>query len=350
MQPRRQPTINYIFIAVAVLLVLQVFITWAKSVSPAVTEWGITGGLILGILIGGYYFKWEWTGFTDYAYPKLDGVEFHRRKTLWDWLQLLIIPSVLAGAALLFNAQSTQTQLDITTDDQREAALQAYIDKMSELLLDRKLRTSEEGTEIRSVARTRTLSTLRQLDSTRKGQVLQFLQESGLISRTDTIIVLSGANLRNLTLEAANFEGPSFQETDLQGANLSWANLQGANLSWANLEDANLRQIELRGANLQGANLREAGVQVADLQGANLADASFIEADLERANFQEANLRGSNFGGANLQEANFQGADLQGVNLADANIRGANFQGANLIGAFITPEQYAITDFNSVTP
>ena len=39
--------------------------------------------LIVGI-IGGYLFHWSWTGVTN--------------KTLWDWLQLLIIPAVLALA------------------------------------------------------------------------------------------------------------------------------------------------------------------------------------------------------------------------------------------------------------
>ena len=128
---------------------------------------------------------------------------------MWDWLQLLIIPSVLAAAALLFNAQSTQTQLEITTDNRREAALQAYIDKMSELLLDGKLRTSALRSEIRSVARIRTRSTLRQLDSTRKGQVLQFLQESQI----------NGANLFMSTSEEPTWRG-LFLKTQLSPPNI----------------------------------------------------------------------------------------------------------------------------------
>src|SRR5216683_890499 len=67
-------------------------------------------------------------------------------KALWDWLQLLIIPAVLAVGGYLFsyttsrneqqaNEQRAQTERDIATDNQREAALQAYIDKISELLM-----------------------------------------------------------------------------------------------------------------------------------------------------------------------------------------------------------------------
>ena len=72
-----------------------------------------------------------------------------RGKTLWDWLQLLIIPAVLAVGGYIFNYtisrnernaadQRNQTEREIAQDNQREAALQEYIDKMSELLLHEK--------------------------------------------------------------------------------------------------------------------------------------------------------------------------------------------------------------------
>ena len=90
-----------------------------------------------------------------------------RGKTLWDWLQLLIIPAVLAVGGYVFNyttskneQQSTQlrdqTERDITLDNQREAALQAYIDKMSELLLAQNLRNASKEEEGQKIARVRT--------------------------------------------------------------------------------------------------------------------------------------------------------------------------------------------------
>ena len=60
-------------------------------------------------------------------------------------------------------------------DNQRETALQTYIDKMSELLLEKHLRTSQPEEEVRKIARVRTLTVLRGLDANRKGSVLQFL-------------------------------------------------------------------------------------------------------------------------------------------------------------------------------
>jgi hypothetical protein len=57
-----------------------------------------------------------------------------RGKTLWDWLQLLIVPFALAIVALLFQRTTTRTdERQFALDNQREEALQAYIDRMSKL-------------------------------------------------------------------------------------------------------------------------------------------------------------------------------------------------------------------------
>jgi flagellar biosynthesis/type III secretory pathway M-ring protein FliF/YscJ len=91
-------------------------------------------------------------------------------KTVWDWLQLLIVPLALAVIALLFNFLSTRAERKMATkryeqdkqiaderygqeqkiaaqryeqdqllalDKQREDLLQAYLNHMSELLLER---------------------------------------------------------------------------------------------------------------------------------------------------------------------------------------------------------------------
>jgi Zn-dependent protease with chaperone function len=50
--------------------------------------------LFVLVLIGGYKFNWAWTGFN--GADKSD-------KTLYDWMQLLFIPVVLAIAGFWFN-------------------------------------------------------------------------------------------------------------------------------------------------------------------------------------------------------------------------------------------------------
>src|SRR6266516_2570592 len=156
---------------------------------------------LLALLTFGYLLRWAWTGFLT--------------NTLWDWLQLLIIPVVLAVAGFWLNQiqksreeeatekrtkaeqeaaeKRAQTEREIASDHQREAALQAYIDKMSELLLEKRLRGSAEDDEVRKIARVRTLRVLPRLDKERKRSVLQFLHESGLIEKGKRIIDLSSA-------------------------------------------------------------------------------------------------------------------------------------------------------------
>src|SRR5439155_20604009 len=119
--------------------------------------------------------------------------EYQPGKTLWDWLQLLVIPVVLATGALLFNFAITRTEQriaaqryehdqQIALDKQREDLLQAYLDRMSELLLKEKLRSSEVDAEVRNVARVRTITILTQLDARRIGYVFTFLREARLMS------------------------------------------------------------------------------------------------------------------------------------------------------------------------
>src|SRR5690348_804154 len=125
---------------------------------------GLVG--LIGLIIAGYWLNWDWTGFTQHIGPQIS--QYQPTKTLWDWLQLFIIPVVLAIAALLFNRATTRTEQQIAAtryeqdqkialDKQREDLLQVYLDRMSELLLEKNLRTSQPNTEVRNVARVRTI-------------------------------------------------------------------------------------------------------------------------------------------------------------------------------------------------
>ena len=242
---------------------------------------------IVGI-IGGYLFNWGWAGLS--------------KKTLWDWLQLLFIPIVLAVAGFWFNhrerkaaelradnerkvaelraeaereIEQRRAKLEsyIAEDNQNEVALQEYIDKMSELLLHENLRESAEDAEVRKIARVRTLTVLPRLDAHRKRSLLQFLHEAGLVDKDKYIIDLKGADLEKAYLGYTNLRGANLSKAFLANANLRGADLSGANLSYARLSYADLRGADLSGANLRGADLFGADLRGADLRGANLSEA-----------------------------------------------------------------------------
>src|SRR5216683_1680943 len=294
------------------------------------------------VILLGYTFHWDWTGLSQ--------------KTLWDWLQLLIIPAVLAVGGYLFyytaskneqrateqRAQSerdaaekrAQTERDIALDNQRETALQSYIDKLSELLLHEKLRESKPEDEVRKIGRVRTLTVLPRLDNERKKSVLQFLHASGLIDIGMSIIDLDGADLSKAHLRVANLYRADLRGADLSEAHLSWAKLGGADLGGANLRRANLGRANLSETHLNRADLSEGDLSKANLSGAILGGANLSEADLSRAN-----LSGAILSGANLSEADLGGADLSEADLGGADLSGADLGGASLSGAIVTPEQ-----------
>jgi uncharacterized membrane protein len=110
------------------------------------------------------------------AWPKWTGF---RGMTVRDWLQLLIVPFALVVIGFLFTMQQDARQQQIENQraeaerelaEQRaqEEALQAYLSQMSSLLLEKDLRTSEEDSEVRTLARARTLTVLGRVDPSRK--------------------------------------------------------------------------------------------------------------------------------------------------------------------------------------
>ena len=118
----------------------------------------------------------SWTGFQGYI-DSTGG--YHPTKTLWDWIELLILPVVLvAGVLLLVTAmlksrreasdQRAATEAAIAEDRNREVALQACIDRIGEWMLERNLGVSETA---QGVARARTLATWRRGPSLDRGDV-----------------------------------------------------------------------------------------------------------------------------------------------------------------------------------
>lgn len=213
----------------------------------------------------------DWTGFGEHV----DSTgECHPAKTLWDWMDLLVVPLTLALVAFLLNRWQRQGEHNTTVDNQRQSMLESYFERMTDLILEHDLMGTPE---VGVIGRTHTLALLMRLDKGRKGEVLQFLYEAGLISKSATI------NLNGVDLTEADLEGAT-----LSGVNLAGVDATGANLNKAKLIEADLGGIILNNANLSKANLTKAYLELACLQKANLR-----EADLTDANLKGADLTGS---------------------------------------------------------
>lgn len=230
-------------------------------------------------------------------------------KTLWDWMDLLIIPLVLALGAFSLNrsereiereiaSKRAELEREIAKDRQQEAALQNYIGRMSDLLLKEKLRATKRK-EVSDVARTLTISTMRGLDKDRNNLIIHFLGEAKLIVDEKSL----------------------FNNVDMEGMNL---------------RDLDFSKVFLQKAVLMKANLQEVAFLEANLQKAILWKANLQDALLWRTNLEGANLEGANLDGANLM-----GANLEGTFLSGARLKGTDFTKANLKGAAVAPEQLA---------
>ena len=207
---------------------------------------------IIALLVAGYFIPIF--GFGEYTAPT---GEFERGKTIWDWLELLIIPLVLAGGAYYLNKEERKLEREIAKDHQQEAALQAYINYMTELLLEKKLKTSKSK-QVRTIARIRTLTVLRGLDARRKGDVMDFLNEAGLINLPNPVVNLSGADFSNANLVGVDLSNTHLQYVNMKGARLHFAQLDGADLLGSNLPEAELYSATLKGTNLTSVNLKDA--------------------------------------------------------------------------------------------
>jgi uncharacterized protein YjbI with pentapeptide repeats len=236
--------------------------------------------------------RWKWTGF--------------RGKTLWDWLQLLVVPLALAGIALGFNLLQSvreqkhedarkQNELRIAAEARREDALSAYLQRMSELTLQHRL-ASHPSKDVALLAQNLTHTVLRRLDGPRKGHVLQFLADAGLLrGGYKPVISLRHADLRNLSLRDGEFGIPDGEKdaasTSLIGADLRHADFHGAalfdiRLDWADLRgadftDAGLSFVVYSHACLTNTNFSRALLQDSDLSQAFGHDVDFTKATLE---------------------------------------------------------------------
>lgn len=247
---------------------------------------------------------------------------FQSGKTLWDWLGLagtLAIPVVLfqfqaseqrraekrakvekeqaeelAKVEKQQAEQREKVEKDIAEDNLREEVFQAYIDRMSEILINQRNRselfcdtnTTSERTNtdnsMRDVARVRTVTILRRLenDTERQNRILDFLRDTELLQFLLKTANLRSVNLCNVNLSGANLTGANLSDSNLNNTILSNTNLTNANLDNANLANANLTNSNLDNANLTNANLTNANLEISSIENTKFINADFTNAIL----------------------------------------------------------------------
>ncbi|HEY6286785.1 MAG TPA: pentapeptide repeat-containing protein [Ktedonobacteraceae bacterium] len=165
-----------------------------------------------------------------------------------------------------FKTQQSDSAMQ-TQDQEYQATLVGYLDAMSNLLLVHDLSASQPVDEVRVLAQSRTYEAVRNLDGSRKGTLVRFLWEAGLININGMppisrpIISLNGADLRDTDLSGIDLSSASYCVSRAIVINCA------ATKNNIDLSDANLSGAILSGADLQGATYNTIQMIVNDAQG-----------------------------------------------------------------------------------
>jgi uncharacterized protein YjbI with pentapeptide repeats len=239
---------------------------------------------------------WRSLGFGERRWTKGENEEVQPAKTFWDFLQLLLVPLLLFLIAWLFNGWQASRDRSRGENSRQDATLDAYFKEMGDLILDRELQSAPPHAAVHELARTLTLTTVRRLDAERKGDVIWFLAEAGLLNRPKN------------TQQAKN--GPDTPPVDVGGADFRGADLRGGRLVGTVLDDT-----DLGGARFDGTELRDASFFGADLHGASFDHSTlnhvlFQDADLSAAALSHTSIQDSSFEDSCLTKASFAGAQF----------------------------------------
>jgi len=241
--------------------------------------------VVLALVVGVGAGVWFWGVLVEYVDPK---AATGRKDVVQVYALIVagvvgIIGAAVALANLYFsrmnlqhNREALDRQVEVEASRTQDAALQAYYEQMGKLLIEDNLREAELHSDLRLLAEAETVTVLREINPTRKGQLISFLARALLIHTDDQLIVLASADLRH-----ASLRGQALWEADFSYADLSHADLREADLSRANLA----------GTTLIGADLRRAGLGHADLALADLTNADVTDADLSNAKVTDEQLR-----------------------------------------------------------
>ena len=186
-------------------------------------------------------------------------------KSLFDWVDAVATPIVvvvIAGAFSFFSLwarKRDRTEHELQDDRAKEETLRSYLDRISELVLEKGLVDSDNDSPVRAIALARTHNALTRLNGLRKGLLVKFLKESQLISNGRTVISLvladlTDSNLGSMDLRACNFSGANLRDADFYNANLRECNFENCVLTNSQLA----RCADLDGAILPNGDLATA--------------------------------------------------------------------------------------------
>ncbi len=100
--------------------------------------------VVVAFSLAVYRFGWDWTGFNRDIGPQLKPNEQYRpEKTLWDWMQLLLVPVMLAIGGFWLNSKLQKTIEDQKFVQSQYASIVTYVQEQHVALITAYLRLFE---------------------------------------------------------------------------------------------------------------------------------------------------------------------------------------------------------------
>jgi uncharacterized protein YjbI with pentapeptide repeats len=251
-----------------------------------------------------------------------------QKKSLWDWLQLLVVPSMLAFGAFYLNYSSEARDKKLADEQHKQEVVKDYFSKMQSLILEEKrIRISETPSEqikrdyysknsssskdqqklspeSQSIARALTLAVLDEVNGSQKGKIIAYLAEAGLIEQPTPAIRLNSANLKEIILEDINLDKVMINYANMTGANMTDVTFRNSDISYSDLSNSTLKNVNFNNPNYIEDQIKAPKTAgVTKIGSVNLKGSTIIDGNFNFTNLQTSTTtnKGLNFDGATLK-------------------------------------------------
>lgn len=199
-------------------------------------------------------------------------------------------------------------QSNAIADRYRDEVLVTYVKEIGDLL-EKKNGSLTSDPLTATLARVKTLNTLRQLDGPRQSHAIRFLYEAKQLSNTDGLVALDIS-----TVEFTNIDFHKLAPVvEIEKISLVGVFLKNCTLSRIRLYDVDFSITILYNVNFPSAKL---------------SNVKFSSAKLENVNFSSAYLSNVSFSSAYLTNAIFSSAELNNVNFSSTYLEKVAFSSA----------------------
>jgi uncharacterized protein YjbI with pentapeptide repeats len=206
-----------------------------------------------------------------------------------------------------------ETESKVLSDQYRDQVFVTYIKEIGELLKENNGSLTNNALT-HTLARVKTLNTIRQLDGSRQPHVIRFLLEARQLTNTDAFVALDISTAELIDIDFHKLRRLLFDAVSLVGVFLQNCTFEEMWLSDVDFSSAELNNVKFSSAGLYNVYFSSARLVKVNFSFARLAKVNFFSARLFDVNFSSARLGNINFSSAWLSNVNFSSAWFDNCN------------------------------------